>query len=464
MKNIYTIFLFLLCSIGISDAANVIPAPLSVQMTEVQFNKEYLNNVLYVQEYSLPAEAYELQINPNLIIVKHSDEAGRFYALQTLAQLAGDQVMYCGVIKDAPRYEWRGLMLDESRHFFGKEKVMQLLDLMSRYKLNRLHWHLSDNQGWRVEIKAYPELCTVGGVGCHSDKTSPARYYTQEEIKEVSEYAAERHIEIIPEIDMPGHARAFGRAFPELYAGKSTVNPASEKLYEVLETIMTELAALFPGRYIHIGGDEVSVEGWRERSDIPAFMRRNKIKSYEDIQKYFEARFSEIVNKTGKVVVAWDEVLSGDMDKENTVIHWWRGERTDVLQKSIKEGYKTVICPWRGFYLDYAQDSRCTKGHLVSKGVFNPLKRLYEYKLPEGESVIGVQANLWTEYVITPQRLDYMVFPRAIAAAEKAWSSEEKINYDDFLRRLEKEYLYLDKRGVYYYDFRDFSAHPEPLK
>lgn len=463
MKKLYTLIL-LISSICFSDAANIIPAPQSVQMTEKVFNKDYLGNVLYVQDYSLPAEAYELQINQNLIIIKHSDDAGRFYAHQTLTQLADDEVMYCGVIKDAPRFEWRGLMLDESRHFFGKEEVKELIDLMSRYKLNRLHWHLSDNQGWRVEIKAYPELCTVGGLGCHSDKTAPARYYTQEEIREVVKYAAERHVEIIPEIDMPGHAKAFGRAFPDLYAGKSTVNPANPKLYEVLETIMTELAELFPGRYIHIGGDEVSTEGWRQRSDIPPFMRKKKIKSYDDIQKYFEKRFSGIVNKTGKIIVAWDEVLNGDMDKEKTVIHWWRGTHPETLEKSLTEGYKTVICTWRAFYLDYAQDSRCTKGHLVSKGVFNPLKKLYDYKFPEHTSLIGVQANLWTEYVCTPERLDYMVFPRAIATAEKAWSSEEHINYDDFLRRLEKEYLYLDKRGVYYYDFRNFSAHPEPLR
>lgn len=463
MRKLYT-FILLFSSIWFSDAANVIPAPQYVQMTETVFNRNYLDNVIYVYEYDMPAEAYELQINQDLIIIRHSDEAGRFYAHQTLAQLVDDEVMYCGLIKDAPRFEWRGLMLDESRHFFGKEEVKELIDLMARYKMNRLHWHLSDNQGWRVEIKAYPELCTIGGIGCHSDKSAPARYYTQEEIREVVEYAAERYVEIIPEIDMPGHARAFGRAFPELYAGHSTVNPASEKLYEVLETIMTEIADLFPGRYIHIGGDEVSTEGWRQRSDIPPFMRKKRIKSHDDIQKYFEKRFSGIVNKTGKIVVAWDEVLNGDMDKDNTVIHWWRGTHTETLEKSLAEGYKTIVCSWKAFYLDYAQDTRCTKGHLVSKGVFNPLKKLYDYELPEHENLIGVQANLWTEYVITPQRLDYMLFPRAIAAAEKAWSSEDHINYDDFLKRLEKEYLYLDKRGVYYYDFRNFNAHPEPLR
>ena len=464
MKRLLISLVLIVSSICLTNAANVIPAPQSVQLTEIVFNKNYLNNVLYVKEYTLLPEAYELQINPELIIIKYSDQAGRFYAQQTLAQIAEDEVMYCGIIKDAPRFEWRGLMLDESRHFFGTECVKELIDLMSRYKLNRLHWHLSDNQGWRIEIKAYPELCAVGGVGCHSNRRAPARYYTQEQIREIVAYAAERHVEIIPEIDMPGHAKAFGRAFPELYAGNSTVNPADKRLYVILETIINELAELFPGRYIHIGGDEVSTEGWRQRSDIPPFMRKNKIKSYDDIQKFFEKRFSEIVNKTGKIVVAWDEVLSGDMDKEKTFIHWWRGTHPETLEKSLSEGYKTIICTWRAFYLDYAQDNRCTKGHLVSKGVLNPLQKLYDYKFPKHPNLIGVQANLWTEYVSTPQRLHYMVFPRAIATAEKAWSSEEHINYYDFLRRLEKEYLYLDRLGVYYYDFRDFNAHPEPLK
>lgn len=464
MKSRLLTLILLFIGISLSAGINVIPVPQSVQMTNVEFDKSNLDMIQYVWDPHLSSEAYELHIDKKIIHIRYSDEAGRFYANQTLAQLAEGDVMYCGVIKDAPRYEWRGLMLDEARHFFGKEKVKEILDLMSRYKLNRLHWHLSDNQGWRIEIKAYPQLCSVGGVGCFSNRRAPARFYTQDEIREIISYAEERHIEIIPEIDMPGHALAFTKAFPELSAGHRTVNPAKEELYVVLDTIMQELADLFPGRYIHIGGDEVSTQGWRERSDIPAFMKRESIKSYNDIQKYFEHRLSDVVYKTGKTVIAWDDVVGGELDKDSTVIHWWRGEHPEVLEECFEAGYRTVICSWKGFYLDYAQDKRCTKGQLASMGIFNTLEKLYDYTFPVNSCVIGVQANLWTEWIQTSERLDYMLFPRVIALAEKAWSCEENIDYDSFLLRLENEYQYLDKLGVYYYDFRDFHAHPEPAK
>lgn len=451
---------------GLCSAArlNVIPAPQSVCLTEQVFNKSFLNRVVYVTDYNLPAEGYELHISQNFIIAKHSSEAGRFYAQQTLKQLADEDVVYCGTIKDSPRFEWRGLMLDEARHFFGKEQVKKVLDLMARYKMNRFHWHLADNQGWRVEIKAYPQLAAVGGVGCLSNRKAPARFYTQDEIREIVAYAAERHIEVIPEIDLPGHSLAFNKVFPEFDAGHRTVNPAKEGLYEVLETIMTELADLFPGRYIHIGGDEVETDGWRARADIPPFMKREGIKSYDDIQKYFERRLGEIVYKTGKTVVAWDEVLSAGLDNSKTVLYWWRGSRPEVMEQCFAEGYRTVLCSWKAFYLDYAQDNRCTKGQLAHLGIFNTMKKLYDYQLPENPCLLGVQANLWTEWIQTTKRVDYMLFPRTIALAERCWSSEENLDYNDFLRRLEKEYLYLDKVGVYYYDHRDFSAHPEPLK
>lgn len=464
MKSKLLVILLLANCINMYAAVNVIPAPNFAQLTDETCNKRSLGVVRYVWNPNIPSEAYEINIYRNFSIVRYSDASGRFYADQTLAQLAEDDEIYCGVIKDAPRYGWRGLMLDEARHFFGKEKVKEVLDLMARYKLNRFHWHLSDNQGWRVEIKAYPQLCTVGAVGCFSDKKAPAKYYTQEDIREIVAYAAERHIEIIPEIDMPGHSHAFIKAFPDLDGGNRTVNPAKEELYVVLETIMKELASLFPGRYIHIGGDEVSTKGWRKCRDIPAFMKRENIKSYDDIQKYFDRRFSEIVCKTGKTVVAWDEVIDDGLSTENTLISWWRGNHPQVFRKCSEFGYRTIICSWKAFYLDYAQDSRCSYGQLASLGIFNQMKKLYDFNLPQDPCVVGIQANLWSEWIHTSKRLDYMLFPRAIALAEKAWSHEGNLNYDNFLDRLGKEYEYLDKMGIYYYDFRDFKAHPEPVK
>ena len=451
-------------NISLFAGVPVIPAPNSAVMTEKTFNKKNLDRIKYVNAKDLPAEAYELRIKKNRIVVRASDDAGKFYAFQTLKQLAEADVMHCGVIKDAPRYAWRGFMLDEARHFFGKEQVKGILDLMARYKLNRFHWHLSDDQGWRVEIKAYPELCSVGGIGCHSDSDAPARFYTQDEIREIVAYAAERHIEVIPEIDMPGHATAFTKAFPELNAGQRTVNPADENLYVVLETIIRELADLFPGRYIHIGGDEVSTRGWREQPEIQSFMEKNGIASYDDIQKYFERRLSAIVTAAGKVAITWDDAIDSGLDRNQTLIHWWRADHPESLQKSLESGYGTIISPWDAFYMDYVQDLKCKEGHLVWEQQANSLDEIYDYKLADDQSVLGIQANLWTERVQTADRLDYMIFPRLIALAERAWTRQENLDYDDFLKRLENEYRYLDSIGVYYYDFRDFDSHPEPLK
>ena len=458
------VFLILCGIIDVSARVPVIPAPVSADMTETVFNKKKIGRISFVEDENLPAEAYELQIKERKIIVKASDDAGRFYALQTLDQLSESDVMYCGVIKDAPRYEWRGFMLDEARHFFGKEQVKELLDMMARYKLNRFHWHLSDDQGWRIEIKAYPELCSIGGVGCYSDSNAPARFYTQDEIREIVEYAAERHIEVIPEIDMPGHATAFTKVFPNLNAGHRTVNPAKEELYTVLETIMKELSELFPGRYIHIGGDEVSTRGWRECPDIPDYMARENIGSYDDIQKNFERRLLDIVSSTGKVAIAWDDVINSGMDNKRSVLQWWRADHPESFDKCLELGYRTIVSPYDPFYLDYIQDEKCKEGHLVWECYVNSLQDIYEYKLNENPLVMGVQANLWTERVRTGERIDYMIFPRLIAIAEKAWTTQENINYKGFLERLKKEYLYLDSINVYYYDFRDFGHHPEPLK
>lgn len=442
----------------------IIPYPQHTSITEKVFDKSNLDKIRFVRTRTLPPEGYELQLGKGGVVVRYHDDAGRFYALGTLDQLAQADVMYCGTIKDAPRFQWRGFMLDESRHFFGTEKVKELLDLMARYKLNRFHWHLSDNQGWRVEIKAYPQLCKIGAVGCHTDRDAPARFYTQEQIREIIAYAAERHIEIIPEIDMPGHATAFVKAFAELDGGSHTVNPANPKLYTVLETIMKELAGLFPGRYIHIGGDEVSTKGWARLPEMPEFMKSNGIVSLSDIQPYFEKRLIEIVRKTGKTVIVWDEVIGGNPDKEGTIIQWWQADHPENLDKSLNEGYCTIVCPFEPFYLNYAQDSRCTKGPLVHKSFFNELNEVYGFPISGDPHILGVQCNLWTEQIRTSDRLDYMVFPRLIAIAEKAWTADNSLDYDSFIARLANEYSHLDSLGVFYFDFRDFDRHPEPLK
>lgn len=445
-------------------AVDIIPYPQSVEMTEVAFDKANLANVKYKKDKKMAPEAYELEIKKNGIVIKSSTDAGRFYAEQSLKQLADDAVMYCGVIKDDPRYPWRGLMLDESRHFFGKQEVFRILDLMARYKLNRFHWHLSDDQGWRVEIKAYPNLTTVGGIGCNTDRNAPAKFYTQDEIREIVAYAAERHITVIPEIDMPGHAMAFVKVFPEFDGKNHTVNPANEKLYEVLSTIYGELAELFPGNYLHIGGDEVSKRAWNELPGMKELMTKENLNNVNEVEKYFGRRLSDIIISKGKRVVAWDDLISSGTNPEGKTVMWWRSDQPKLLQEGADKGFDVIICPDGPFYLDYVQDIRDQVGHLVHRQWVNEMKEIYEYEMLEHPNVIGAQSNIWTEKVVTTERLEYMIFPRLIALAEKAWTRTENLNYDCFLKRLAREYTFLDTYSLYYYDFREGMRRVEPRR
>lgn len=466
-----TLMLILCCIIpsnaadnGKRTAVQIIPYPQTVELSQTLFDKSKITNIRFVRSSKLAPEAYELHIRKNGIVVKSSNEAGQFYALQTLEQLKDSEAMYCGVVKDEPRFEWRGFMFDESRHFFGIDQVKTLLDLMARYKLNRFHWHLSDDQGWRIEIKAYPQLCQVGAIGCHTDRNAPARFYTQDQIREIVRYAAERHIEVIPEIDMPGHATAFTKSFPDLDGGRRTVNPGKEMTYEVLTVIIKELAELFPGRYIHIGGDEVSKRTWNELPEVHELMKRENIDNLDDVQNYFGRRLCEIVLATGKEVVAWDDLLSSGTDPEKKILNWWRTKHPECLDNGLEKGFRMIVCPENPFYLDYIQDINHTEGHQAKIKAVNDIKDLYEFKIADNPLIVGTQSNLWTERVRTSDRLEYMVFPRLIALAEKAWTESGNMDYDDFIQRIAHEFKYLDSIDINYYDFRDPQRHPEPLK
>ena len=459
-----SVMLFVLIGIAPCVAANIIPYPQSVEFTNAVFDKNNINNIKYVKDKKMAAEAYELQIKKNKIVIKSADAAGRFYAEQTLAQLASDDVMYCGVIKDEPRFQWRGLMLDESRHFFGKEQVFTILDLMGRYKLNRFHWHLSDDQGWRIEIKAYPNLTKIGGIGCNTDSKAPAKFYTQDEIREILAYAAERHIMVIPEIDMPGHASAFVKVFPELDGKHRTVNPASEKLYEVLGNIYKELADLFPGQYIHIGGDEVYKGGWNDLPNMKEFMEKEGLKSMNEVEEYFGRRLSDTIVANGKRVVAWDDLIDCGTNPEGKTIMWWQCDKPLLLAEGVEKGFDMVVCPNDPFYLDYVQDIKDKVGHLVHRQWVNEMKEIYEYPIIDNPKIIGTQTNIWTEKVVTTDRLEYMLFPRVVAQAEKAWTKSKNLNYKNFLERLENEYKYLDSVNIYFYDFREDKRREEPQR
>lgn len=432
-------------------------------------------------------EAYRLSVSPEKIVIEAGDEAGFFYGIVSLVQLAQHSAQKlsanapaipfpCWQIEDAPFYSWRGLMLDEARHFFGKEKIKEVLDQMAYYKLNRFHWHLTDVQGWRIGIRGYPWLTLVGGIGNRTDPYAPAKFYTQEDIAEIVRYAGERHIEIIPEIDMPGHAGAANRAYPEYKGmhreGRSayTFNPGKEGTYRYLSEILREIDVLFPWQMIHLGGDEVSMgnKQWAEDPAVRELMKNEDLTDLQAVEHYFIRRMADSVNLLGNTVLAWDEVVNAGLSPENTLIFWWRPDKPEQLSKALNKGYRTILCPREPLYFSLVQDNAQRWGKKLKKGV-NDLESVYKFPgtnvlVPEGkkELISGLQANVWTEFIHNGKRLDYMLFPRMIALAEAAWSQPERKNYGSFMKRLPSRLRQLDKDGVYYYNPFRPELHPEP--
>ena len=428
-------------------------------------------------------ESYTLEITSHKVTITGADRAGVFYGIITLLQLTEAQEkggrLPCATIVDSPRFAWRGFMLDEARHFFGREKVMQILDLMARFKLNKLHWHLSDSEGWRVEIAQYPQLATMGGRGSWSEPEGrQAKFYTQEQIGQIVTYAAERHIEIIPEIDMPGHANAALRAYPQYSGGVSekygefTFNPGREETYAFLGNVLREVAQLFPSQYMHIGGDEVSygIESWNTDAPTQQLMRREGLTTLRQAEKYFIDRMSDTVRALGKKLVGWDELTEIDASPRTTIM-WWRHNKPEVLRSSLRRGYPVVICPRVPYYLDFIQDGDHKWGRIWIED-FNTLQRLYafpddmldEMEIPPDEPgrIVGLQANLWTERVPYPRRLDFMMWPRLCALAESAWTPAANRNWEGFEQRMQHIYALFDREGIYYYDHRNPGRHPEP--
>lgn len=434
--------------------------------------------VLKVDQNLSSPEAYTMDVSGRRIVITGGSPAGVFYGMQTLLQELRAGGVKCGHIADSPRFVWRGYMLDEARHFSGMDRVKQLLDMMSYYKLNRFHWHLTDGQGWRIEIKKYPKLALVGGEGCHSDPDTPAVYYTQDEIREIVEYAAARHIEIVPEIDMPGHATAATKAYPEYNGGGTeqfpdfTFNVGKEETYAFLTDVLREVAGLFPGTHIHIGGDEVfyGSEAWKKDPHVQAMMKREGLTTIKEAEGYFINRMVDSVKVIGKTVIGWDDMLDFELDKEAVDMMWWRHDRPHTLRKCIDLGFRTVLCPRKPLYFDFVQHESHKWGRIWDG--FCPLEDVYAF--PEAwfghwgitaddfTDVLGIQANSWTELMHTEERVEFMTYPRICALAESAWTLPEDKDYEFFLERLEKEYDLFDELGIYCFDVRDPQAHPEP--
>lgn len=434
--------------------------------------------ILAVDSLNLGEESYSMTVSRNRVRITGGDAAGVFYGIQTLLQQVDAGGLYTGTVNDSPRYSWRGYMLDESRHFAGKEKVKQILDIMAYYKLNRFHWHLTDAPGWRIEIKGWPLLTVVGGRGNYSDPGAPVRYYTQEEISEIVSYASSLHIEVIPEIDMPGHASAANRAYPQFNGGGTpqfkdfTFNVGKEETYSYLTSILREVASLFHSEYIHIGGDEVSFgsSAWLADSYVKSMMQREGLSTIKEAEGYFIHRMTDSLKVMGKKVLGWDDMLDFPLDNSVNCITWWRHDRPHSLKKALDGGFATVMCPRKPLYFDFVQNDshnvgRKWDGCCPLEDVYafpDPWFKEWEITAEEERYIMGMQANLWSELVHNEDRLDFLTFPRICALAEAAWTPAEKKDYGDFTRRMENAYRLFDSLGLYYYDDRNPEHHPEP--
>lgn len=438
---------------------------------------------------SLPNEAYTLEVSSDRINISSNETAaGFFYGVQSLLQLMpaaiydGDR-KYEGKIRipavsitDAPRFPHRGAMMDVGRNFLPKEEVLKFLDLMAFYKLNKFHFHLTDDQGWRIEIKKYPKLTEIGSyrkqtqIG-HSDYYFPRRYdgkekrgyYTQEEIKEIVKYASDRFITVIPEIEMPGHASAALASYPELSCGLGKtyvvrdyfdvfdeVYCPKEHTFEFLQNVLTEVMELFPSHYIHIGGDECPKKAWKKCAHCQHLMKWEGLPNEEALQSWFIHRIEQFVNSKGRDIIGWDEILEGGLAPNATVMSW-RGEKGGI--EAARQRHKVIMTPGKKCYLDYYQES--PEFAPLAIGGFLPLDTVYNYNplpaelTPEEQAyIIGVQANIWGEYIQTPEYFEYMAFPRLLAMSEVQWTQPEHKDFESFARRLDKEFERLDYCGV----------------
>jgi len=444
---------------------------------------------LLLADRGLGDEGYELVVSKDGIQITAGTSQGIFYGLQSVRQLLPPQVespervegLELSVplvqITDQPRYAWRGLMLDESRHFFGKAYVKKLLEQMAVLKMNVFHWHLTDAPGWRLEVKKYPKLTAVGGIGNKSDPDAPVAYYTQDDVREVVAYAAERHIQVLPEIDMPGHATAANRAYPENSGGGNekrpdfTFNPGREETYSFLTDILEETAALFPAPWIHYGGDEVHFANsqWVDIPEVKALMAERGLEDLKAVEHHFNRRMADEIHRLGKKTVAWDEVVDAGVEPGKAIIIWWRHNVPEQLSKALDEGYELVLSPRRPLYFDFVQDD----SHQVGRrwDGFNDLEQVYDYpdfpaSYPEErhEQILGMQASMWTETVQTEKRADFMIFPRLTAIAEAAWTDASNKDYEDYQRRLESMLERFDVLDINYFDPFVPGRIPEPQK
>lgn len=533
MSKLFSILLIVLAlsySIFAQSPINIVPKPKSVQLTRgLPFELNYKTKIVandegtrklagYLNDYLLKFNGFKIEYvsNPpknlkNTIIFERlssqgnipSDEdysiyvtkdtikigargdAGMFYGLQSLIQLLpakiekGKAKIPAVEILDQPRFKYRGMHLDTARHFMPVEFVKKYIDLLSQYKFNTFHWHLTDDQGWRIEIKKYPKLTVIGSkrkesqlgpytTAFRGDGIPVEGFYTQEQIKDVVAFAKARFINVIPEIELPGHASAALAAYPELGKGckenyeykvqqtwgifKEVFCP-TETTFKFLEDVLTETISLFPDSpYIHVGGDEVLKDHWKESPEVQAFMKREGLKDEHEVQSYFIRRMEKFINSKGKQIIGWDEILEGGL-APNAVVMSWRGEKGGI--EAAKAKHNVIMTPTDYMYFDYGQGD--PKFEPLNIGGFVPLEKVYSYNpIPkeltadEAKYVLGAQANIWTEYLKKPENVEYMMLPRMLALSEVNWSPLEAKNFADFKSRLPNQFVRLDMQKVNY--------------
>lgn len=517
MKTINLLFLFVLCSIGLiscqkSDSGqsiSIIPQPTSLQTAQGHFTltaKTPLNIVkgaddlepackffselvapslgspllteqgetktdainIYI-DTTLAKEAYTLHVTSKAIDIKAGSSSAVFYAFQTLRQMMpvsiekGEKQPAIEIpdvtIQDQPRFAYRGLMLDVCRHIFSPDEIKTYIDMLAMHKMNRFHWHLTDDQGWRIEIKKYPELTKIGSmrketvIGRNSGKYDGQPYggfYTQEDIKEIVQYAADRYITVIPEIELPGHASAALASYPELGCTGGPYKVVGEwgvfddvfcagndKTFEFFQDVFDEIIPLFPSEYIHVGGDECPKTAWKKCPKCQKRIKKEGLKNEHELQSYFIHRIENYLNSKGKKIIGWDEILEGGISKTATVMSW-RGTKGGI--EAAQKGNQVIMTPNTYVYLDYYQ-SLDTKNEPFAIGGYVPVEKVYSLEPTEGltpeegNMIVGVQGNLWTEYIPNFSQVQYMVLPRMAAIAEIGWTPANLKNYEDFVGR-----------------------------
>jgi len=535
MKNILlVIFLFAAASCSSQSSLNIIPEPVKVEVKDgsftitpstkiiaeasgvsnsINFLNDYLKkfygfelktskdksatNVIELNFDRLDnsnSGGYEMNVDKNKIYIGGDNEQGVFYGIQTLIQLLPAEksnslnIQQCNII-DSPRFAYRGLHLDCGRHFFPVDFIKEYIDFIAMHKMNTFHWHLTEDQGWRIEIKKYPKLTQIGAcrngtiIGHHpgtgNDNTKYCGYYTQAQIKDIVKYAADRYITIIPEIEMPGHASAAIAAYPQLscfpdsstkiakgvkWSGDSTgkqvqqswgvypdVFAPTDYTFKFLENVLDEVMQLFPSKYIHIGGDECPKIYWKESAFCQQLIKDSGLKDEEGLQSYFIRKIERYLNSKGRSIIGWDEILEGGIAPNATIMSW-RGEQGGI--DAAKQHHAVIMTPGSYVYFDHAQnknsDSLTIGGYLPVETVYNyePLPK--ELAPDEQKYILGAQANVWTEYMSNPAKVEYMLFPRLEAISEVLWTPKENKNWDDFKNRLQQQYKRYDLWNVHY--------------